>query len=412
MALCYIFEMLTLNLLLLCVGCAFAIVVDVQNHRNVNKHPIILVPGQGMSQAYVRDLTNPEGEIEGLWLDVFKIFSIEELSKKFNLIYEPKTHTYHDNEKYEIIFPGWGDTKTIEGIDIRFKKFGSCFGQMVEQLRSDMFYVPNITLRGAPYDFRRPPDLQNDFNERLKLLIEQTYRISNSSRIVLIGHSMGTMFCLYFLDSQPDEWKHKYIYSYMAVGGPYGGSVKAVESIVSGNDFGIPFKRSIDFRSLERALVSMGILMPDPRLWSDKEPIVTTPKANYTPHDYEQLYKDLGYMLGYQMIQDSRKAYDYFKPPTGIERLICVHGSGIDTVTQLQYPKSNIFNKGFPDGEPTRIMGDGDGTVLLRSLEICKKWPGVEYVVIPKAKHTPILWDKRLYALINKVAGSAIPLDE
>ena len=60
-------------------------------------------------------------------------------------------------------------------------------------------------------------------------------------------------------------------------------------------------------RSMMRTMPSTSWLMPSPRFWGEDEVLVSTPRRNYTVNDYHQLFKDLGYMDGYYMWQDTHK---------------------------------------------------------------------------------------------------------
>ena len=52
--------------------------------------------------------------------------------------------------------------------------------------------------------------------------------------MVLIGHSLGCLFTYYFLQTQSQAWKDKYIDSYVSISGPYIGAVKSLKAIISG----------------------------------------------------------------------------------------------------------------------------------------------------------------------------------
>lgn len=70
--------------------------------------------------------------------------------------------------------------------------------------------------------------------DKLKLLIEETFEISNQTRIVLLGHSLGSKYSLYFLNQQTVKWKQKYIKAFVALSPPLGGSMKAFKIEASG----------------------------------------------------------------------------------------------------------------------------------------------------------------------------------
>ena len=73
-----------------------------------------------------------------------------------------------------------------------------------------------------------------EFLKNLTELIEETYEINNSTRVVLIGHSMGNNYVLYLLNQMPSKWKKKYIEAFISIAAPWAGSVKTLRLIASG----------------------------------------------------------------------------------------------------------------------------------------------------------------------------------
>lgn len=53
--------------------------------------------------------------------------------------------------------------------------------------------------------------------------------------VYLLGHSMGCHYVLYFLNHQPQAWKDKYIRGFISLGAPWGGAVKVLRVLASGN---------------------------------------------------------------------------------------------------------------------------------------------------------------------------------
>ena len=77
--------------------------------------------------------------------------------------------------------------------------------------------------------------------------------------------------------------------------------------VCAGDSLGVKYVSDTKIRTVERSMPSTSWLMPSPSFWGEDEVLVSTPRRNYTVNDYRQLFKDLGYMDGYYMWQDTHK---------------------------------------------------------------------------------------------------------
>lgn len=104
------------------------------------------------------------------------------------------------------------------------------------------------------------------------------------------------------------------------------------------------------------------------------------------------------------MRQDTESlVFDLTPPGVAVH---CLYGTGIDTAESFQYSDK------FPDVEPTTVViGDGDGTVNLRSAIQCGRWAGqqkqpVTLKELPGNEHVNMLSNSTTVAYILSVLDS------
>ncbi|KAM3665322.1 phospholipase A2 group XV isoform X2 [Ammospiza nelsoni] len=237
-------------------------------------------------------------------------------------------------------------TKPPDGVDIRVPGFGQTF--------SLEFLDPS----------KRSVDENEDYFVALRKMIELLYE-QYGSPVVLIAHSMGNMYTLYFLNHQPQDWKDKYIKDYVSLGAPWGGVAKTLRVLASGDNNRIPVISSLKIRDQQRSAVSTSWMLPYNYTWPPDKVFVSTPTANYTLRDYWKFYRDINFEDGWLMRQDTEPLV-YAMTPPGV-RIHCLYGTGVETPDSFHY-------ESFPDREPKIFYSDGDGTVNLQSALQCRKW--------------------------------------
>ncbi|XP_054164814.1 phospholipase A2 group XV-like [Oppia nitens] len=375
-------------------------------------YPIILVPGDGGSQidAKLNKAEVPHyfcdkktDDYFNLWLNLALLvpFVIDCWIDNMKLVYDNTSRTTSNTFGVETQVPGLGNTSTVEYVDPSRVPVSGYFNNLVKQL-VDFGYERGVSIRGAPYDFRKAPNELADYLIQVKDLIEDTYEINNQTKNILLCHSMGCPTLLYFLNRQTQGWKDKYIQSFITLAAPWAGAVKSMKAFASGDNFGVIVVPSITIREDERTFPSLAYLLPSDKVWGNNEVLMESTLRNYTVMNYREFFEDLNYMTGYNMWLDV-KNLTYDMTPPGVE-VHCIHGYGLDTMHKL------VYNKGkFPDSQPHIVYGDGDGTVNLKSLEACKDWQNkqkqkVVYKAYSKSDHIIVMSDPRVISYIKELA--------
>ncbi|GBP70031.1 Group XV phospholipase A2 [Eumeta japonica] len=307
----------------------------------------------------------------------------------------------------DIRVPGWGNSSTVEWLDPSHASTGAYFNSIADALVK-IGYVRNVSIRGAPYDFRKAPNENQDFFGKLKDLVEEVYNMNNKTAVTLLVHSMGGSMALHFLQNQSQKWKDKYIRRFISLSTPWGGSMKAVKVFAIGDDLGSLMLRESVMRTEQITCPSLAWLLPSPVLWKPNEVIVQTDKFNYTINDFQKLFLDMDLPNAWEMRKDTERYTKDFSAP-GVE-LHCIFGTNITTVEKLVYKPGTWL-----DGYPTLALGNGDGTVNLRSLSACEHWRkrrgwttlnkgySIKTLPLPNAEHLKILHDQRVIDYIVTV---------
>lgn len=304
--------------------------------------------------------------------------------------------TTYNQEGVKIRIPGFGETGTVEWLD-PYHPFGESslgyYVDLVDRLVS-MGYLRNVSVRGAPYDFRKAPNELTDYMKHLCNLIEETYQINNNTKVVIISHSLGGNVALYFLQNQPQIWKDKFVSAFISVSAPYGGCVKVLRLITSGDPLGYP-KILVDpshYRSIQRSLVSVIWSMPHKEYWKDDEPLIISPFRNYTANDYDELFRDINFEKGIMLRRNTENLMNASIAP-GV-RSFCLISLNKEVTPATYVYESNKPN--WYDDQPSIIYGAGDDTVNRRSLEVCKFWPNTTVNQFSDANHRDTVSDARI----------------
>ncbi|XP_075392349.1 lysosomal phospholipase A and acyltransferase [Tenrec ecaudatus] len=370
--------------------------------------PVVLVPGDLGNQLEAK-LDKPTvvhylcskktDSYFTLWLNLEILLPvlIDCWIDNIRLIYNGTSRATQFPEGVDVRVPGFGQTSSLEYLDPSRSSVGSYFHTVVESL-VNWGYTRGQDVRGAPYDWRRAPNENGPYFLALRKMIEELH-LRYGGPVVLVAHSMGNMYTLYFLQQQPQAWKDKYIRAFVALGAPWGGVAKTLRVLASGDNNRIPVIESLKIREQQRSAVSTSWLLPYNSTWSPEKVFVRTPKANYTLRDYRLFFRDIGFEEGWLMRQDTERLVDATVPP-GVP-LHCLFGTGVRTPDSFYY-------ESFPDRDPTIFFGNGDGTVNLQSVLQCQAWCGrqeqpVALLELPGSEHLQMLNSNTTLAYLKGV---------
>ena len=210
-------------------------------------------------------------------------------------------------------------------------------------------------------------------------LVEEMYQDNGQQKVTIVVHSMGGPVSLHFLTGYKNvtqEWKDTHINAWITLSGAWSGGNSALQFLVSGPNslpsiftFAHHFVDSL-LLPIVRTLQSGVWLLPRASVWGDTT-LVSTPTQNYTANDYQQLFCDIGYDIGYEMYERVLSINPNFPAPN--VKTYCFYGIGVNTTQSLSF--ANEFTGSSPVGESLKItFGNGDGTVNVQSSEICLDW--------------------------------------
>jgi len=374
-----------------------------------NYAPVIIIPGDGGNQLEARldKPHDPTGcpqrkDWYRLWLDVWSLKgkSLRCWADNIKLVYNTTNRMSRNVHGVYTRVPGWGDTSGVEYLDPSWSAWvladaGNYMKDMVGHLES-VGLERGTSIRAAPYDFRFAPHSQGAYFTSLKNLIEETSAMNNNKPVAIISHSMGGLFGLHFLQNQSQQWLDRYIVRFIPLNTPWIGATVQLNTYASGYNLGISVIDPAVIRQEQRSYETGVYILPHPYHWTNSSQIlVQTPRRAYTVRDYTSFFHDIGFPQGIDMLNNVVNITRLEEPKVALS---CIYSLGVDTPVGLRY------GNGFPDEQPSRLMGNGDGTVTQPSLAYCHRWMsrnGNRVMVFNKLNHGQVLKDKNVLNFIQ-----------
>lgn len=309
--------------------------------------------------------------------------------------------------RFLIIFPA--PNSYLQGIAIcRF--ITNYMATLIDSLK-EIGYEDGHNLFGAPYDFRyglsaegHPSQVGTRYLQDLGQLIEAASAANGGKPVILLSHSLGSLFALQLLVRNPLAWRRKYIKHLVTLSAPWAGTVQEMLTFASGYTLGIPIVDPLLVRDEQRSSESNLWLLPSPAVFG-KKTLVMAQNKTYSAYDIPQFLKDIGYNEGVipyktRILPMTERLKEPGVPVT------CMVGTGIQTPEVLFYG-----TEGF-DVQPEMVYGDGDGTVnMISLLALESEWADsarrvLKVIKLPGVSHASILKDSAaLKDIIGEIRG-------
>jgi hypothetical protein len=199
-------------------------------------------------------------------------------------------------------------------------------------------FVSGKSFRHASYDWRFSPleYLENKKYTDLIRLIENTFEINNQTKVHLLSHSYGAPFLNYILsDVVTQEWKDKYVASFIPMGGAHDGSFNTL-GVYSSLELSseAPSWVNSAYRRLSASLSSAAWMVPS--VGRSKHVIIKTPRNNYTIDDLPKFFRDLNQTNIYELYR-SLSIHKKAKVPN--VPVHCIYGFNVSTPIGYEFDK-------------------------------------------------------------------------
>ena len=387
---------LPVSLLLITTG-LLAVAVFAANTR----HPVILVPGLHLTRLMFtvdRSVSEPPcacpniSEPQTLWLNT-TLMKTRKGRKCFLqsaiLYYDLMTRSSVAPPGVKVTTPPFGQLDGVEWVtpadETRDKKT-VVYGYYVQSLVQQLGYKREKDILGAPMDWRRAPNENKEFLQKLKRLIEKAYVSNGNTRVIVITHSLGTAVSYVFLRHQSHEWRNKYLRSCFLLSSILGGSFKSF--FVQFADNALIAEKYPITRIADRFYSILPFVAPRVAAFGTR-PLVTASNGVFTAADDGAFYRTIKAEHTYQQFVDTRTLYNAsdIRGPSGDYSIHCIAGFQVPTRESATFigPLSRTNHL------YTIRDGDGDGHVNAASLRKCydlacghgkiikTEWPGMTH---------------------------------
>lgn len=272
-----------------------------------------------------------------IWIDFsqFVPLSINCWKHNFLLRFNKANRTLENQEGVEIRQVGFGNMDGMRFIDQEGKRYP--YLNKLLTVFEQRGFKPGFNFNGACYDFRKTPyELTNDGTfERIKRLIEDTYQ-RNKQKVHVMGHSYGGPISAYFLANYVEqEWKDKYIKSYIPLGAPFDGSPSTLLTYAAYIMENAPEFLSKAYFDITASIGSSAWMIPQSSVIPGL-PNIVTPQKNYSVSNLREFFTDRGIPNAFDVYEHTKR---FSKTKTPYVPVNCVYPVGQKTPTLYKLDK-------------------------------------------------------------------------
>jgi len=385
------------------------------NETNAANSPVVFVPGVGGSQIEVK-VTNVKTALN-CQKTSSNFFQIWPHPTYINGLMAPCLNDY--------LMQSWsnGQSRNANGVEVRVKEFDKVgtlerladgvnfisafdyFRMVSDTLVSKAQLKKDVTIRGAPYDWRKGLNELTAYYNMVQRQVEDAYTKGGNTPVVMVGHSLGCLVVMKFLQTRTQAWKDKHVASFVSLNGPYGGAVKGLIALIHGFNVDIPILPAPKVREMQRTFLSTYTLAPNRLAFAQDFALFYGPdNKRYNLADLENgnIFRAIHYPEAITLNNLVKNDIN-LNTRLGV-KLHCVIGEGVKTVNALK-----IEQQDFPNKVTELYYGLGDGTVNAESLNLCEKIMGTKQLKVHRfagGEHTGMLKsDKFANLLVDIVAN-------
>lgn len=317
------------------------------------KSPIIFIPGSFCSLLEVRVNTtlqpicpkSLDNQWTLLWLNV-RLWEPEFLPcfhRIIQFVFNSSTNSFENPIGVEVRLLKNSTTGSfLDGLLWEYVGLDKMFYHFIKTFN----YTDKLNLHSVPYDFRRGTNESlYEFIRNLKQLIEFTYNRNENQSVHLISHSTGGSMVLFFLSRQSQQWKDRFIRTWISLSGNLAGEVDNFEDILRG------FVSPMIPKEILQTWDFYAWRLPEPFVFGSKRLLIQTTRKNYTSFDIQQFLNDINATDLAQIYPQTSSILGDLPAPN--VDTYCFYGVNVSTPIAYRIDEKNRLETihGWGDGE-------------------------------------------------------------